>query len=76
MFAEHDGLLIYERLAAAIQQAVIQVTELYLEIGFQQASAVKTLFETTFPTAEVVVRKDMEQNDRMVRIRFERMHDK
>lgn len=76
LFADHDGLLIYERLVAAIQQAVIQVTELYLEIGFQQAEAVKTLFETTFPTAEVVVRKDMEQNDRMVRIRFERTHDK
>jgi len=71
LFAEHNGLRIYERLAEALKQKKVKAKALYLEIGFKQAKAVKQIFVEAFPLARVTVKKDMENHDRMVRVDFE-----
>ncbi|WP_203649735.1 peptide chain release factor N(5)-glutamine methyltransferase [Secundilactobacillus yichangensis] len=70
LFADHDGLAIYERLADQLKQGVVKTKQVFLEIGFQQGSTVKRIFKTRFPSASVTVRQDMAGHDRMVRITF------
>jgi len=70
LFADHDGLAIYERLADQLKQGVASAKQVFLEIGFQQGKAVSQIFKTRFPAATVTVRQDIAGHDRMVRINF------
>ena len=70
LFADHDGLAIYERLADQLKQGVASAKQVFLEIGFQQGKAVSQIFKTRFPAATVTVRQDIAGHDRMVRISF------
>lgn len=70
LFADHQGLAIYERLADQLKQHQVTTRQLFLEIGFQQGRAVTQIFEERFPGAAITVRQDMAGHDRMVQIRF------
>lgn len=66
LFAENDGLAIYERLAIDLPHLVNKTFWIGLEIGYAQGEAVQKLFQKSFPQAEVVIHKDMNKKDRMI----------
>ncbi|HEY0222635.1 MAG TPA: peptide chain release factor N(5)-glutamine methyltransferase [Lactovum miscens] len=69
LFADHDGLAAYEKIA---NQAPAQLTEngkIYLEIGYKQGAIVKSLFEAAFPDKKVEVFPDFSGKDRMICVR-------
>lgn len=68
LFAENNGLELYERIATEISKNLKKTTVIYLEIGFKQGSAVKQIFQKEFPEANITIKKDFYGNDRMVRI--------
>ncbi|GAX06210.1 N5-glutamine S-adenosyl-L-methionine-dependent methyltransferase [Secundilactobacillus pentosiphilus] len=70
LFADHQGLAIYERLADQLKQRKVITKQVFLEIGFHQGQAVRQIFEERFPSAMITVRQDMAGHDRMVQIRF------
>ncbi|WP_028274395.1 peptide chain release factor N(5)-glutamine methyltransferase [Atopococcus tabaci] len=72
LFAEEGGLAVYRRLAETLPSVLTENGKIYLEIGYRQGEAVKKLFETRFPHAEVSVKKDLSGNDRMVRVTLKR----
>lgn len=66
LFAENDGLAIYQQLAEEAQDYLKPTGKIYLEIGFQQGTAVQALFQQAFPEHDVQLFKDLSGNDRMV----------
>lgn len=70
LFADHQGLAIYEQLADQLKQGLVTTNEVFLEIGFHQGSAVKQIFNAAFPKAQVIVRQDMSGHDRMVQVKL------
>ncbi|RRK10797.1 peptide chain release factor N(5)-glutamine methyltransferase [Lactiplantibacillus garii] len=68
LFAAHDGLALYEQLAATVASHLTPSGRLYLEFGYHQGSALQQLFRKAMPHAEVTVRQDMAGHDRMLRV--------
>lgn len=68
LFAEEDGLAIYKRLAASIEDYLNPNAQIFLEIGYKQGESVSQIFKEAFPNAKVEVWKDFNQNDRVVAI--------
>ncbi|MBM6614426.1 peptide chain release factor N(5)-glutamine methyltransferase [Desemzia sp. RIT804] len=66
LFAENNGLLIYQRLAKELPQMLSPNGQIYLEIGYQQGQSVKELFEQAFPSSVVRIEKDLSGHDRML----------
>ncbi|OJG27028.1 methyltransferase [Enterococcus caccae] len=66
LFAENDGLAIYQQLAEEAKDILNPDGKIYLEIGFQQGESVKKIFQQTFPQKQVRVAQDLSGNDRMV----------
>lgn len=66
LFAENNGLLIYQRLAKELPQLLLPNGQIYLEIGYQQGPSVKELFEQAFPNSHVRIEKDLSGHDRML----------
>ncbi|MEI5989054.1 protein-(glutamine-N5) methyltransferase, release factor-specific [Enterococcus termitis] len=66
LFAENDGLAIYQQLAEEAKELLSSDGKIYLEIGFQQGQAVKQLFQQAFPQKQVQIAQDLSGNDRMV----------
>lgn len=66
LFAEDDGLAIYQQLAKEAPAVLKPQGKIYLEIGFQQGPAVAALFQGVFPEKRIRVLKDMFGNPRMV----------
>ncbi|MDR0199692.1 MAG: peptide chain release factor N(5)-glutamine methyltransferase [Streptococcaceae bacterium] len=64
LFADHEGYVVYEKLAAGVKEHLSERGEMYLEIGYKQGTRVRTLFETLFD--EVLVKQDMNGKDRYV----------
>lgn len=71
LFADHQGLAIYERLADQLKQRTVTTKQVFLEIGYHQGQAVRKLFEERFSSATITVRQDMAGHDRMVQITFQ-----
>ncbi|GAB2024266.1 peptide chain release factor N(5)-glutamine methyltransferase [Lactovum odontotermitis] len=69
LFAENDGLAIYEKLAQQLPSALAENGKIYLEIGYKQGKTVKSLFESAFPEKMVTVHKDFAGKDRMVSVK-------
>jgi len=67
--AGDDGLDIYRRINAQIDQYLKPNGTLLLEIGYAQGPAVRELLEATELFAEIVVEKDTNNNDRIVTAR-------
>lgn len=66
LFAENNGLFIYQRLADELLNLLTPRGKIYLEIGYQQGEAVKQLFQTAFPEALVQIEKDLSGLDRLI----------
>ena len=68
LFAENEGLAVYQRLAKELPSILKPNGQIYLEIGFKQGSAVRALFLEAFPTADVTIEKDMSGQDRLLKV--------
>ena len=66
LFAENNGLAIYQKLAKQAQSKLAKDGKIFLEIGFMQGPAVKELFQAAFPKKQVSIHKDLFGNDRMI----------
>ncbi|WP_088825730.1 MULTISPECIES: peptide chain release factor N(5)-glutamine methyltransferase [Listeria] len=66
LFAENEGLAMYERLANDLPQLVNEKFWIGVEIGYAQGKAVQKLLQKSFPQAEVVIHKDINNKDRIV----------
>ena len=66
LFAENHGLAIYEQLAKEASQKLAKDGKIFLEIGYLQGKAVRSLFQTYFPHKKVSVHQDLSGQDRMV----------
>lgn len=70
LFAENNGLAIYERFAQELSTYLNQDGFAAFEIGFNQGESVKALFQQELPTAKVWFEKDLAENDRMAFIQL------
>ncbi|KAF1299316.1 protein-(glutamine-N5) methyltransferase, release factor-specific [Enterococcus sp. JM4C] len=68
LFAENEGLAIYEQLAEEAVSRLKPEGKIFLEIGFQQGNAVRQIFQERFPQKKVEVRQDLSGKDRMIYI--------
>ena len=66
LFAENNGLAIYQKLAQQAPSKLSKDGKIFLEIGFMQGPAVKELFQAAFPKKQVSIHKDLFGNDRMI----------
>ncbi|MFD1861865.1 peptide chain release factor N(5)-glutamine methyltransferase [Planococcus chinensis] len=66
LFAEKDGLALYEKMARQLPDILNKPGIIGFEIGHEQGKAVETLLREAFPQAKVYVKKDINRNDRMV----------
>ena len=66
LFAENNGLAIYQKLAQQSQSKLAKDGKIFLEIGFMQGPAVKELFQEAFPKKQVSIHQDLFGNDRMI----------
>ncbi|MFV0557593.1 MAG: peptide chain release factor N(5)-glutamine methyltransferase [Enterococcus sp.] len=69
LFAENDGLAIYQQLAKEVQGLLTPCGQIFLEIGFQQGKAVQAIFQQAFPSKKVTILKDLAQNERMIHVK-------
>ncbi|RDW99557.1 peptide chain release factor N(5)-glutamine methyltransferase [Listeria kieliensis] len=66
LFAENNGLAIYERLIKDLPEVLDDKFWIAVEIGYTQGEAVQALFASTFPEAKTYIHKDINQKDRIV----------
>lgn len=66
LFADNDGLALYEKLAGQLPGILQKPGIIGLEIGESQGEAVQRMLKTAFPEAQVFVKKDINKRDRMV----------
>lgn len=66
LFAENDGLAIYERFVDNLKYALNPSFWVGVEIGYTQGERVKQLFEKSYPHATVLIHKDINSKDRYV----------
>ncbi len=70
LFAEHDGLALFERFCQALPQHVTAGACVYLEFGYHQQPALAALFAEQLPQVQVEFRQDMAGHPRMVKLTF------
>lgn len=70
LFADHEGLAIYEQIALHLENRLAHNGMLFGETGFQQEKAIQTLFRQSLPTATVDTKHDINGLMRMVRVRL------
>lgn len=70
LFADHDGLALFERLATQLPAHLNQGGAVYLEFGYHQAPALEALFKQTLPDATQEFRRDMAGHMRMLKLQF------
>jgi len=68
LFADHDGLAIYEKIAADLALYLSDNGRAYFEIGYKQGQQVVAMMQHALPQAEVTLKKDFSGLDRMVRV--------
>lgn len=66
LFGGDDGLKFYREIFAAGKQIMNDKALLAFEIGWNQGASLKQLAETFFPDAEVTIKKDYNDLDRML----------
>nr|WP_283770036.1 MULTISPECIES: peptide chain release factor N(5)-glutamine methyltransferase [unclassified Enterococcus] len=71
LFAENQGLAIYQAIILQMKPHLTPQACVYFEIGFAQAHAVSGLLKRAFPTSEITVLKDLFGKDRMVRMKLD-----
>ncbi|MBC1385053.1 peptide chain release factor N(5)-glutamine methyltransferase [Listeria innocua] len=66
LFAENDGLAMYERFVDNLKYVLNPSFWVGVEIGYTQGERVKHLFEKSYPHATVLIHKDINSKDRYV----------
>ncbi|MBC2238435.1 peptide chain release factor N(5)-glutamine methyltransferase [Listeria innocua] len=66
LFAENDGLAMYERFVDNLKYVLNPSFWVGVEIGYTQGERVKQLFEKSYPHATVLIHKDINSKDRYV----------
>lgn len=66
LFAENNGLAIYEKIAKGCEAYLKPDGVIALEIGYQQAEAVVRMFQEAMPAAHIHVYQDYAELDRMI----------
>lgn len=66
LYAEQEGLAIYQRLAEQAHKYLTPKGIIAVEIGYQQGQAVQQLFQQAFQEATVQIIQDMSGHDRIV----------
>ncbi|MDN7226528.1 peptide chain release factor N(5)-glutamine methyltransferase [Planococcus sp. N064] len=65
LFADNNGLALYEKMAEQLPLLLNKPGIIGFEIGYQQGAAVESLLKTAFPDGKVYIKKDINSNDRM-----------
>lgn len=68
LFAENDGLAIYQAIAQSLEQYLVPNGWAYFEIGLHQGPAVAAMMQASLPQAQVDIIKDLSSHDRMIRV--------
>ena len=66
LFAEHEGLAIYEKIAHRLDEYLTDSGQAFFEIGFKQGSSVQRIFSEACPNRKVTIHKDIAGMDRMI----------
>ncbi|MBC1625736.1 peptide chain release factor N(5)-glutamine methyltransferase [Listeria welshimeri] len=66
LFAENDGMAIYERFVDNLKHVLNTSFWVGVEIGYTQGERVKQLFEKSYPHSTVLIHKDINSKDRYV----------
>lgn len=70
LFADQEGLAIYQKLAQELPAFIDKQGLILLEIGFRQGQKVAAIFKEAFPQAEITIHKDFYDKDRFVQIKI------
>ena len=66
LFADEDGLSIYRKIAEQAVDFLSPEGKIYLEIGYKQEEAIRSLFKQVYPTKRIRILQDSYGKDRMV----------
>mgnify|MGYP002745977865 CR=1 FL=1 len=66
LFAENEGLAIYEKIANRLEEFLTDSGQAFFEIGFNQGASVQRIFSSACPNREVTIHKDIAGMDRMI----------
>lgn len=66
LFADNEGISLYERLAYTLPFHLKTDGCLFMEIGYQQGEKLKELYQQAFPDKEVTIQQDINGLDRML----------
>ena len=66
LFAENEGLAIYEKIANRLEEFLTDSGQAFFEIGFNQGACVKRIFSLACPNRKVTIHKDIAGMDRMI----------
>lgn len=66
LFAENDGLAIYEKIATNISKYVKKGSYIALEVGYKQAETVSNLFKQSLPNGKIEIWTDFNNLNRLV----------
>ena len=69
LFAENNGLAIYEKIAEESQKCLSETGKIYLEIGYLQGESVSQIFQKRFPKKNISVIKDLNGQDRIIEVK-------
>ena len=69
LFAENNGLAIYEKIAEESQKCLSETGKIYLEIGYLQGESVSKIFQKRFPRKNISVIKDLNGQDRIIEVK-------
>lgn len=68
LFAKNNGLFAYESMLHQMRQSTVLPSQVFLEIGYQQARSVHQLITSYFPQSKVNVIQDMQQKNRFIHV--------
>ena len=66
LFAENEGLTIYEKIACRLEEFLTDSGQAFFEIGFNQGTSVQRIFSEACPNRKVTIHKDIAGMDRMI----------
>ena len=66
LFAENEGLAIYEKIANQLEEFLTDSGQAFFEIGFNQGASVQRIFREACPNRKVSIHKDIAGMDRMI----------
>lgn len=66
LFAEQEGLAVYEKIAHRLEEFLKDSGQAIFEIGFNQGTSVQRIFKEACPNRKVTIHKDIAGLDRMI----------